>query len=181
MTILDWTAQLLGIIGTVITLVCFHWNKRKNILRNKLIIDIIWGAHYLLLGAYAGFCTNMVCLMRELVFLNNDKKLFQSRIWLVVFVLCNWVCAVCTWDGVFSLLPALASTLATYSFWQKRVRTTRLIALANNGIMLTYDLFADSYAGILNEVLAFCSTLSALLIHRKNPEETETAAPKTNS
>ena len=173
MTTLEWIAQALGVLGTVVCLVCFHWNKQKNILRTKLLIDVIWGAHYFLLGAYAGFCTNMICLVRELVFLNREKKLFRSNIWLLVFVLCNWVCAALTWKGVFSLLPALASTLATYSFWQEKVKTTRFIALGNNCLMLTYNLCVGSYSGILNEALAFLSTLSALIIHRNTLKRKE--------
>ena len=52
----------------------------------KMAVDIIWGAHYFLLGGYAAFAINIVCFFREIVFINSDKKFFSGKKWLYIFV-----------------------------------------------------------------------------------------------
>ena len=69
-------AQGIGALGIIVFLFCFHCNTMKNVLKVKLLVDIIWGLHYFLLGAYSGFAINVVCCIRELVFMNHHKKWF---------------------------------------------------------------------------------------------------------
>lgn len=159
--------QVLGILGTVFSLILFHKKDMNNILKVKLMVDIIWGAHYLLLGATAGLITNVVCCLREVVFLNRNKKLFSGDWWIVIFVLLNWILIFFTNRNIYSFLPAVVSTLATYSFWQKSPQRARIIGITNNALMFTYNIFAASYAGMVNESLALISTLSALIINKK--------------
>ena len=160
--------QILGILGTVLSLILFHKKDMKNVLKVKLLIDIVWGTHYLLLGATAAVVTNVVCCLREIVFLNRNKKVFSGNWWLLVFVFLNWILIFFTKNNIYSFLPAVVSTLATYSFWQKKTQRARVIGIINNVLMFTYDIFVASYAGMVNESLAFISTLSAVIINQKD-------------
>ena len=162
MNTVEIIAQGIGILGIVVFLLCFHFNNMKNVLKVKLLVDIIWGTHYFLLGAYSGFATNAVCCVRELIFMNNNKKAFKSKIWLYIFIAFNITTAIITWKSFYSILPAICSSLATISFWQKDVRYARKIAIVNNVLMFTYDIFAASYAGMIGETLSFISVLAAM-------------------
>ena len=164
------TIQILGILGTILSLILFHKKDMKNILKVKLLVDIVWGTHYLLLGATAAVVTNVVCCFREIVFLNRDKRLFQGNWWLLIFVVLNWILIFFTSENVYSFFPAIASTFATYSFWQKKAQRARVIGIMNNIMMFTYDIFVASYAGMLNESLALISTLSAVIINKKQKQ-----------
>ena len=166
MTIIEIIAQYIGILGIGVFLLCFHFNSMKNVLKVKLLVDVIWGTHYFLLGAYSGFATNAVCCVRELVFMNNNKKFLKSRIWLYVFILFNITTAIITWQRFYSLIPAVVSSMATISFWQKDVRYARKIAITNNVLMFIYDIFVASYAGMVGEALAFISVLMAMIRNR---------------
>ena len=44
----------------------------------------------------------------------------------------------------------------------------RVIALVNNVLMFTYDVYVLSYMGMIGEALVFLSVISALLIQRYN-------------
>ena len=78
--------------------------------------------------------------------------------------------AVLTWKSVFSLFPAIAACIATYSFWQANVRRARVLAITNNVLMFTYDITMEkiSYMGIVSETLAFFAVIVAMIRHRKN-------------
>lgn len=112
-------AQIFGAVGILAFIMLYQFNSMKNVLKTKMVMDVLWAVHYLLLGAASAFAVNAICLVRECVFLNDDKKIFKSQIWLLVFVAFNIVSAIVTWKGYFSIIPAMASTLATISFKQK--------------------------------------------------------------
>lgn len=164
-------AQFVGALGVGVFLFCYHFKDMKNVLKVKLLVDVIWGTHYFLLGAYAGCATNAICCMRELVFMNNDKRIFKSKIWLWIFVVLNYVGAALTWKGLYSIIPAVVSTLATFSFWQKDVKYARRIGIANNALMFTYDVFVGSYMGMVGESLSFFSVLLAMYRNRAGQKQ----------
>lgn len=167
MNLLQFVAQIIGILGIIVFLLCYHFKNMKSVLKVKLLVDVIWGTHYFLLGAYSGFATNSICCIRELIFMNNTKKLFKSKIWLLVFITFNIVFGLLTWQGYFSIIPALVSSMATFSFWQKDVSIARKVALINNVLMFIYDIFVSSYAGMVGESLSFVSVLIAIYSNRK--------------
>lgn len=162
-------AQCVGALGVGVFLLCYHFKDMKNVLKVKLLVDVIWGVHYFLLGAYSGFAMNMVCCVRELIFMNNDKGILKKKIWLWIFVALNFVGAALTWKGFYSIIPAVVSVFATFSFWQKEVKRARKIGITNNVLMFTYDVFVNSYMGMVGECLSFVSVLIAM--YRNKAEE----------
>lgn len=167
MTATEIAAQLLGAAGIMIFIILYQFNTMKNILKAKMVMDVFWAAHYLLIGASSAFAINMICLLREFVFLNRDKKLFASRIWLCIFIAFNLASAAITWKSYYSIFPAVASSLATISFGQKSVKTARVIGISNNVLMAIYDLVVGSYMGLAGEALAFISVLIAICKSRQ--------------
>lgn len=159
-------AQILGGLGILIYVIMYHSKEVNNVLHKKFWMDILWASHYFLIGGYAGCATNVVCCAREVVFMNNDKKVFQSKAWLILFLVINWIAAFLTWKGVYSILPATVSTLGTFSFWQKNMKVARIIAMINNVLMFTYDVMVLSYMGMVGEALVFFSVISALVMEK---------------
>lgn len=173
MTTREIIAQIFGIIGIAVFLLCFQFKEMKTARKIKMAVDIIWATHYFLLGGYPAFAINVICFFREIVFINSDKKFFSGKIWLYIFIVFNLASAVLTWKSVFSLLPAITACIATYSFWQKNIRKARVLALTNNALMFTYDLTMEniSYTGLVSETLAFCSVIIAIIRHRNKKQQ----------
>lgn len=172
MTVSQVIAQVLGIIGIAVFLLCFQFKEMKTARKIKMAVDVIWATHYFLLGGYPAFAINVICFFREIVFINSDKKFFSHKIWLYVFIVFNLASAALTWKSIFSLLPAITACIATYSFWQRNIKKARVLALINNGLMFTYDITMEniSYMGLVSETLAFGSVIIAMIRHggRKN-------------
>lgn len=162
-------AQSIGVVGIILFVMCFHFKNMKGVLRIKFLMDIVWAAHYYLLGAVAGGISNTICSVREIIYMNKERsRMCQSKIWPLVFMGFNIFFGVLAWKGVYSILPATASVLATFAFWQKNVQTARWIALLNNILMFTYDVFVLSYMGLVAEALSFISVISALVKNKKS-------------
>lgn len=173
MTLAQIAAQVFGAIGILVFIILYQFNDMKNVLKAKMSMDVLWAAHYLLLGAYSAFATNLICLGRELVFFNDDKKPFKSKAWLWIFIAFNIVSAILTWKGFYSIFPAVASSLATVSFHQKNITVARIIGITNNILMFTYDIFVGSYMGLVGETLAFISVILAIF---RNARKSKTTA-----
>lgn len=94
-------AQCIGALGIIVFLLCYKFKNMKGVLKTKLLVDIIWGIHYLLLGAYSGAVINAICYVREIIFMNNDKEIFKSKAWLGLFIGFNIVSAIFTWQGLY--------------------------------------------------------------------------------
>lgn len=132
----------------------------------KLLADIVWAVHFFMLWAYSGCSINILCGVRETVYLiDNDDR--RQKLWITVFMIAGWVSAAVTWNGMASLMPTAAVTAATYSFWQKSITVTRVIAFVVAVFMLIYDLFVGSYSDIVNETLTIISAVIALIRHKK--------------
>ena len=160
-------AQIIGAFGIVILMICFHFKNMKNVLKIKFLADVVWATHYFLLGGDAAGISNTICCVREIIYMNKDKKIFKSNVWPFIFVGCNIFFGILGWKGIYSMLPATASVLATFSFAQKDVKIARRIALIINILMFTYDIFVLSYMGMVSESLGFISVVAAMIINRK--------------
>lgn len=174
---MDLIIQLIGFAGMIVIISCFYCRRHKQVLLIKLIADVLWMLHYFLLGAFSGAATNLICCMRETVYMveKNEKRRYM---WLVFFILLNWIGAFLTWKGIWNILPATVSTFGAYSFWQKNVKVTRKIGILNGVLMFIYDIFARSYIGMVSETLTIISAASALIYFAKQdgPQKSESVA-----
>ncbi|MDY3928776.1 MAG: YgjV family protein [Clostridia bacterium] len=163
---MNFVIQGIGIGGMILCFLCFWGKKHNNVLLIKLAADVLWAIHYFMLGALSGGMVNVICCIRECIYL-LDKNEKRRYIWLLFFVVINWISAIFTWKGIQSLLPTIVTTFGAYSFWQKNVKVTRVLGVTNGIMMFTYDIFAKSYIGMVSESLSIISAGITLIKFRK--------------
>ena len=66
-------AQIIGVVGIILFVMCFHFKNMKGVLRIKFLMDIVWAAHYYLLGAVAGGISNTICSVREIIYMKKSE------------------------------------------------------------------------------------------------------------
>ena len=66
-------AQIIGFFGIVANLLIYQQKTQNRVLLFKLISDIIWAAHYFLLGAFSGAAVACIGILRESVFMLSKK------------------------------------------------------------------------------------------------------------
>lgn len=163
--------QLLGYIGTFVNLVIYQQKTGMKILLFKLISDIIWAVHYLLLGAISGFCIAAIGIVRESVFMIIDRNSKAGKIWLVVFACVAVISAAFTWKSVISFLPATASVISVISFFFAKPKLSRILSFPISLCMGIYSFSSGSYAGVTNEILTVISSCLGMLRLDKNNKE----------
>ena len=160
-------ASVFGFLGIGANIVIYQQNNGKKLIIFKLISDIIWAVHFLLLNANSAAGAAVLGIFREIVFFNQDKKWAKSKSWLIFFLGCSIAVAILTWKNIFSLYPAVASALSVISFWKKNPKLSRGLVFPISACMLIYDITCGSYFGIVNELLTLTSASIGIIRHLK--------------
>ena len=157
--------QMLGFLAILTAYFIYRSKERRNVLKLKLLADVLWASHNFLIGAFSGGVITGIAIGREILFLKDKRRKF----YLFAFPALYFLSLLLTYQGPLSVLPAIASTIATVGFWQQKPTAIRLLAAASSCLMLGYGLYVRSYATIANEIITL---ISIALFFMKN------AAPK---
>lgn len=165
--LLKLTAHLFGAGAMAFLFLIYQQKERKKLLISKLCADVCWTVHYFLLGAYAGMIPNLVGILRELVFVNRERKKWADNpIFPIAFILLNWGLGMRTFESAVNILPIAASTLVTISLWLKKPQLTKILSIPVSTAFIVYDVFVGSYIGIVNESIAIISIIIYFLKQR---------------
>ena len=115
---------------------------------------------------------NFVGILRELVFLERDKKRWASSAFVpVFFILVNFGLGLYTFDNPINIIPIAASSIVTVSLWLRRPNLTKILSIPVSVAFLIYDYFVRSYLGMLNESIAIISIILYFIKGRKSKNE----------
>ena len=160
--------QAIGILDILFSYFIFSQKNNKSILKFKLMSDLMWVAHFMLIGAYTGMATISLSLIRDILFINRDKsKMLQSKWWVVAFCFGYGLCAAVTWGGAWSIFSPVASCLSTIGFWNRNVKTIRIVNLAVCVCMLIYGVATHSLATVINQIYTVVSIFVILVRVKK--------------
>ena len=161
--------QIIGFAAVGISVFVFQQGTMKRMSAFKLICDILWTLHFLLIGAYTGMVTTTIAILREILLINRKKvPKTDNRIFLFPFCVCFFLAGFITWKNVFSVLPVCASCIATVAFGKKDTAASRKLSLLVSFLMMVYGISVISFSTILNEILTVSSILVSFVRDKKN-------------
>ncbi|MBR2384503.1 MAG: YgjV family protein [Clostridia bacterium] len=159
--------EIIGFFAILFNFLIYQQKKRKSVLKVKLLSDISWALHYGLLTAFSGMAVCIVGTARETTFLLTDDKKEKRRYFLLAFAIIAVITSILTMKDLFGLLPALASLIAVFSYWQQNPNLTKILGIPISITMLTYDIMRFSITGIINEILTLISILVFFVFSNK--------------
>lgn len=177
---MEWS--LIYILSQVFTVVTYgllgatyYAKDRKKILILSFLSLIANGIAYLLLNAWSGLAMCAVALIRNIIFLIDEKKNGKREeitkkdiIILVVLYIISVVSAIFTYEGFLSLLSVIATMLYTFSVWQKKTNVYKLLGIPIGILWIAYNIYVMSIFGIILEtILLICSTTGYFLEIKK--------------
>ena len=136
----------------------FQVTDRRKMVALKLLDDLLWTTHFLLIGGYTAALTSCVAIFRELIFYYKGQKRWAGSAWWAVgFTALFTACALFTWTNAFSIFPALASAIATWSFWVNKTEHIKLLQIPSAVCSFIYTVVYSSYSGILTQIITLLS------------------------
>ncbi|MDE5539065.1 MAG: YgjV family protein [Bacilli bacterium] len=159
-------SQIFVILYYFLEMVSYQLKNRQVILMVNGIAMIFMGVSYFLLNAYTGVATVGFGLLRNMVFLldekingKSDKIKFKDIIIIILLTLILVVLSVITYDGIFSLMAPLATWLYMISLWQKNTMVYKILGIPVSIAGITYNIFISSLFGIIFEGAALISAI----------------------
>lgn len=120
-------SQVFVIIMYTLVALTYYVSNRKTLLIMSFCAIVSEAMGYTLLHAYTGLAMCFVALVRNAIFLVDEKKNGKTEtitkkdiVILLVLFLITIISSIFTYDGIFSLLSVVATMLYTYSMWQKK-------------------------------------------------------------
>ena len=166
--------EIIGAFAIIINFIIYQQKNRENVLKVKLLSDISWALHYGFIGAFSGMAVAIVGTARETTFLLTEDKKDKRKYFLILFAIIAVVTSSLTIitpsftvKNLYGLLPAVASVIAVFSFWQQNPNVTKLLGIPISTAMITYDFIKFSIAGIINEILTLISIAVFFILNNK--------------
>lgn len=169
-------SQVFTVIMYILLAMTYYVKDRKRVLIVHFIATVSISIAYILLGAWTGLAMCIVVIIRNIIFLLDEKKNGKRDtinktdiIILIVLYTISIISAVFSYDGIFSLLSVAATMLNTYSVWQKDIKIYKLLGIPTGILWVLYNTYIMSIFGIILEsLLLICSTTGYILEKRKN-------------
>lgn len=164
-------SQFFTILIYVFLAITYYAKDKKIILLFSFFSLIANALAYVLLSAWTGFFMCIVAMIRNIIFIIDEKKnskkeridkkdiliLLILYIILIIFVLL-------TFDGIASICSALATVIYTYSVWQNKTKVYKLLGIPYGIFCILYNILIHSIFGIILEIiLLICSTTGYIL------------------
>ncbi len=171
-------SQIFTVISYIFLASTYHAKNRKTVLVLNVLSQIAFSVAYILLGAWSGLAMAIVALTRNIIFLidenKNGKRNNMNRtdiIILIVLYIISIISAIFTYEGIFSLLPVIATMLYTYSVCQKNIKTYKLLGVPIEILWTLYNIYIKSIFGILLEAIMLTTCIIGYIKETKKTQE----------
>ncbi len=167
-------SQIFTIITYILLAITYYAKDRKTVLTISFLSLITNGLAYVFLNAYTGLAMCFIALIRNIVFLIDEKKNGKSEkitkkdiIILIVLYVIATVFAIITYDGPLSLLSVIATMLYTYSVWQKKTEVYKMLGIPIGILWILYNLYVKSIFGIILETILLICSITGYILEKK--------------
>ena len=156
LTIAYIVSQIFVIINRVLLIVSYQLKNRKNILIVSLLALLANGVVYILLSAWSGLAMVFVAIVRNIIFMLDEKKNGKSQkitkkdvgILVVLYVI-SIISAIFTYEGILSMMSVVATMLYTYSVWQKKTKVYKILGIIIESVWIIYNIYICSIMGVI--------------------------------
>lgn len=188
---MNFWIQAIGFLAIAFNLIAVQFNSHNVIVWLKTIGSFLFGVQYFLLSAFTGVVMEAIGWIRNIIFIQLVKHHKNTKPWIFFFslltIITGTITITLTWensliavkwltdDYIFaviltvgiSILSIIAKVLSTIAYGIDDAHKIRMINIPTCSCWVVYNFVALSLAGILNEVMTFCSITIAEIRYRK--------------
>jgi len=163
-------SQIFIIINYVLLMATYQVKSRKTILMFNFGAIIATGVSYVFLSAWSGLAMVIVAIIRNIIFMLDEKKNGRSEqitrkdiVILMVLYVISIISAIYTYEGFLSLMSVFATMLYTYSVWQKKTSVYKILGVPVGIIWIIYNVYIASIFGIILEIVLLISAIIGII------------------
>ena len=141
-------SQVATVTMYILLALTYYVKDRKKVLIINFLGSASIGIAYILLNAWTGLAMNIVAMVRNLIFILDEKKNGKTDkvnkkdiAILSVLYLISIISAVFTYNGFFSLFSVFATMIYTYSVWQKKIAVYKICGIPTCISWIIYNIY----------------------------------------
>jgi len=158
-----YLGQAIGGIAVAIFFISYLCKTQKKLLLLQTLSNAIMFAHYFLIGADSGYFLAVVAVIRNLAYYFNHVKFLSFKIIPYIFAVIVVVIGAFSWEGYHSLFYIVGLGVNTVFMSVKNVNVLRISVIFTCALIFTYNVFALSIAGMINESLSIVGAIIGLI------------------
>ena len=173
-------SQIATIIMYVLLAITYYVKDRKTVLTISFLSLVANIIAYVLLKAWTGMAMCFFALFRNIWFLideaKNGKKetISKKDIWiLIILYIVIIALTVPTYEGFLSLLSVFATSIYTYSVWQKKTIIYKFCGIPVGILWILYNIYVQSLFGIILESILLICSATGFILEAKKKKVTE--------
>lgn len=152
--------QTFWVISAVITVLAFMYSEKEKTVKLLLAGWIFWALQFIFLGALSGAFICLFGFMRTLLakyYENNNRTL-----WLMFLII--GIISYLTYENYLSLLPAIASFIATYALFSLKGTVFRVALIIPTSLWLIYNYSVGSIWGTIREIIILILHIKVIML-----------------
>ena len=161
-------SQILIIIAYALLGIGLQKKKRIQILTFSSIFQILMIIHYSLLWGISGIIASIIALLRNILFIYNDKKNKNNPVSILfLFAIIAIISTFYFYKTLADLLPCILTLIGIYSYWSKSTKITRIGNLLISVCYILYAVSLKSWLSILCELYLIVNTIIGYLKYER--------------
>lgn len=169
-----YIAQFIAIIICIVACTSYLVKKKTKYLIMQIIVNILYGVQYILLGAFSAAISNGVSILKYIVFGINAKNEKKNPKWqLVLFCILSIVLSIVVVNEWYTWIPIITAVLFTYAVWQDSPIMLRIIVIICNILWVIFNILVKAYVSAIYSGTECIFALITLikLIRNKNKQQ----------
>lgn len=163
-------SQIFFLMNYIFLMITYQIKNRKLIILFNMCSCLSMVVAYILLKAYAGLAMVFVAITRNIIFaidekINGKNEITTKKDFIIMGFLLTAciICAIPTYESLWSL-AAIAATMAyTISACQKNIKVYRWMGILSGSLWILYNIYIKSIVGIVFELVLLISVVVGLI------------------
>lgn len=153
-------AQIVGIAAILFFALSPQQKTKGKVLIFQSISSILYALQYVLLGAFSAVATNLIGLVKNLVFYhyardNKDIPVIALGIYGSFIIIFGFL----TYTSPISIIPVVLSLVYAYGIWQMNLKIYRGISVVGAIVWIIYNLVVGAYVSAMGNAFQFASAV----------------------
>lgn len=163
-------SQIFFLMNYIFLMITYQIKKRNIIVFLNLLGCLSMMMAYILLDAPAGLAMVFVSIARNIIFVIDEKvngknsvTMKKDYIIMAVLLIACALCAIPTFEGVWSLAAIGATMAYTISACQKNIKVYRWMGIISGSLWILYNIYIESIVGIVFELVLLIAVIVGLV------------------
>lgn len=163
---MNFLAHIFGLFGFIFFIGSIQVKQKNNLLIFQLIANTLYTVSYFMLGAFSAVLTNIINIIRCIVFSVFDKK----KSILISLVILTLLIIPFVYNSLYDLLPVIITIIYIFSTWQDNMKIVRIFFVVAAFLWIVYNLHVGAVMPLIGNVFEIISGVLALIRFKSNKE-----------